>query len=444
MSFFFVFLCIALCALQNEKEQVKKESYREKRGLIICRVSTAEQKKGTSLDTQEIWGLKREFELEVKNACDPIKKDISGELFPKEFFDYIMDLVKKEKITHVFVYSFDRLSRSFSYGVWLVQSFWDNDVQIVTSTFMPDKNKHFDRIKVWFELLIAEVQHGDIEEKTKRGIIHKLRQGLWMREDPPWGFELVDGKLHVIEGFIEIIQFIFDTYILTENYAETARKTNDKYGGKYDKPLTSNNIRSIVNDIKYTGYYGFDGAIIGDIKTNNQPHKGMNAIDKITWDKAQSIIIKRRREKTKTSHKIPIIEEWKNFYGQEYVYEEIDHTPRCPHCYSADITKEGSQVRNGTLIRLYRCIKENFVFRSPSAAQIKKFNSFYPLRCMYCGSVDSFNVRNSQLTDYLEVVCKECGFLALVKKKDDLFPYDKDIRKEENRKTGKNKSEKKK
>lgn len=441
MSFLIVFVCVILCALSNGKESEKKVDNREKRGLIICRVSTAEQAKGTSLDTQEIWGFNSERELNVKNAANPIKKDISGELFPKEYYDQIMDLVKKEKITHVFVYSFDRLSRSFSYGVWLVQSLWDNDVQIVTSTFIPDKNKHFDRIKVWFELLIAEVQHGDIEEKTKRGILHKLSQGLWMRENPPWGFELVDGKLVIIQGFVEIIQFIFDTFILTESYPETARRTNEKYGSKYNSPLTRRNIRTIVTDIKYTGYYGFDGCIIGDMEAENQPHKGMAAIDKITYDKAQSIINKRIRDKTKKTQYSPIIEEWVNLYGQGYVFEKLDYPVSCPHCHSTNVTKEGSQVRNGTLVYLYRCkAEEKFVFRSPSATEIKDFKSAHPLRCMNCGAVDRFKVSNSQLTDFLEVICLECDHLVLVKKMDGLFPSDLDNR---NIKS-KNKSKKKK
>ena len=87
MSFFIVLLCIILCALHTEKEPQRKVDNREKRGLIICRVSTAEQKKNTSLDTQEEWGHRKEVEMAVKNGNEPIREDISGEMFPKEFYD---------------------------------------------------------------------------------------------------------------------------------------------------------------------------------------------------------------------------------------------------------------------------------------------------------------------------------------------------------------------
>jgi DNA invertase Pin-like site-specific DNA recombinase len=408
----------------NEKGPEKKVEICEKRGLIICRVSTAEQKKGTSLDTQEAWGIKKEIEMGVKNITEPIKQDISGEMFPKDFYDHVINLVKEKGITHIFVYSIDRLSRSFSYGVRLIQSLWDYDVQIVTKTMIPDKNKHTHRMQVWMSLFFAELELGGISERTRRGIIYKLEQGLWMRDKPPWGFELVDGKLRIIQGFIEIIQFVFNTFILTENYAETARRTNEKYRGKYNTPLSGGNIRAIITSIKYTGFYGFDGIKYGDLESENQPHKNMIAIDQITFEKAQSIINKRTRDKTKKPQYSPIIEEWVNLYGPEYVFDKLYYVPICPRCYSVNVTKEGSQIRSGTLIRQYLCKDEKFAFRSPSAKQIKDFKSLHPLRCMNCGTVDRFKVNDSQLTDFYEVVCKECDYLVLVKKNDNLFPMD--------------------
>ena len=203
---------------------------------------------------------------------------------------------------------------------------------------------------------------------------------------------------------------------MTENYADTARKTNEKYGSKYHPPLNHNKIRSIIIDIKYTGFYGFDGNIIGNLDLNNQPHEGMVAIDKLTYDKAQNIISKRRQDKSKKLHYPPIIKEWRKIYGPEYVFDKLDYSPRCPHCHSTDITKQGSQVRNGTLHRLYLCKKENFIFRSPSALQINYFKSLLWMRCMKCGTVDNFKVGDSKFVDFLEVICNECGYLVLVKK----------------------------
>ena len=90
----------------------KEMARRPKKGIVICRVSTAEQaKKGTSLESQETWGRNKAIELNVE-IIKIIKKDISGVRFAKDNYERILELIKVHNITHVFVHSFDRLSRS--------------------------------------------------------------------------------------------------------------------------------------------------------------------------------------------------------------------------------------------------------------------------------------------------------------------------------------------
>ena len=158
-----------------------------KKGIIICRVSTAEQaRKGTSLESQEAWGRKKAAEMNVE-IIKIIKEDISGERFLKENCESILKLVEEHDLTHIFVHSLDRLSRSFPYGVMLVQQLWEKDVQIVTSTFTPNPSKSNDRLQVWLSLLFAEIEHGGIHERTKRGIITRFKSGIYPLPWLPFG-----------------------------------------------------------------------------------------------------------------------------------------------------------------------------------------------------------------------------------------------------------------
>ena len=224
----------------------KKLVNKTKKGIIICRVSTAEQaRKGTSLESQETWGKNKAIELNVE-IIKIIKKDISGVKFAKDNYKYILNLVEVHSITHVFVQSFDRLSRSLPHGVILIQSLWDKSVQIVTSTFTPDSNKSNDRIQIWLPLLFAEMEHGSIHERTKRGMATKLTSGIYPLPWLPFGYERIDLKIFLKPEYKPIIQSIFDIFIQVKCYNGTARSINEEYGGKMDFTLQGREIIKIV------------------------------------------------------------------------------------------------------------------------------------------------------------------------------------------------------
>ena len=191
----------------------EKSTGKPKKGIIICRVSTAEQaKRGTSLESQEVWAKNKATELNVE-IIKTIREDISGKKFPKENYEFIVKLVEERAITHVFVYSLDRLSRSFPHGVMLIQSLWDRSVKIVTSTFMPNSDKSNERLQVWLSLLFAEMEHGGIHERTRRGMIAKFKGGIYPLPWLPFGYERIDLKIYLKPGYKPVIRFIFETFI---------------------------------------------------------------------------------------------------------------------------------------------------------------------------------------------------------------------------------------
>lgn len=352
-----------------------------------------------------------------------IKVDMSGEIFPEKYFDEIMDFVKKNDITHIFVYSFNRLSRSFPLGVYLVYTLWKNDVQIVTRGFTPDHTKHAHRIRVWMELLFSEMEHGGISENTRRGIIHKLKKGIYFREKPPWGYEKIGSKLFLIEKYKPIIIDIFDFFISTNSYAKVCRTINKKYEKILDEPLTKSNIYQIIHNRIYSGYYSYDGLLIGEDGEDDKPRPELQAVDEEIFQKANEIAWEKRNGPSKSDDLFSYsVEEWMDKYGPGYVVDYMDClTWRCPECHSTDLKMNGSQVRNGTAYKLFYCKDCNHHFRVSTATQIKHFTSIQPHRCMNCGTVDKFIVEDSQLSEYYRAVCKECGFEALVRKDKNFF-----------------------
>ncbi|MHA1783549.1 MAG: recombinase family protein [Promethearchaeota archaeon] len=390
------------------------------RGIVICRVSTTEQKQGTSLDTQLEWCEKKAKEMDVE-IREKIIEDLSGVIFPKKYFDKILKIVDDEKITHLIVYSIDRLSRSLPYGAALIDKLWEKNVKIVTRAFTPDKTKHNDKMQVWMTLLFSEMEYGGIHERTTRGIHHMLKEGKWP-VTAPFGYDKSDCKLFIIENYDKVIEFIFNTFIKRKSYANTARDTNIKFKDILDKKLIGSDIKKIVTNKVYTGFLEWSGNIFGENGGDN-PGENLKIIEQEVFEKAQKIVksieLKYGGRKIDSKYFMDLIEEYSPI-DLINAFENLAIV--CPNCRSIDLQKNGGAIHNGGWVQNYTCKSCSYRFRFPSAKQIKKIKSLNPLRCMKCGSSDCFDIENSQLFDFYKLTCKNCGYIALVEKKCNIFP----------------------
>jgi len=235
----------------------------KKMGLIICRVSTEEQaNRGASLESQENWAISEAGMMKVEVA-ERISEQISGRTFPSENETRILDIVEKKGITHLFVYSFDRLSRNFPRGVTLVDKLWSKGVVIVTNGFTPDPSRKEDRFRVWLDLLFAEMELDGIHERTAEGMITKLKKGEYCFPYIPFGCEKIDLRLKVKPDYREVISFVFTAFIRVRSYAGTARMVNEQYGRKMGFKLKPRDITVIVGNKVYLGFLSWNGEIFG-------------------------------------------------------------------------------------------------------------------------------------------------------------------------------------
>jgi DNA invertase Pin-like site-specific DNA recombinase/DNA-directed RNA polymerase subunit RPC12/RpoP len=398
-----------------------------KKGITICRVSTAEQAtKGASLESQEVWARDKATELGIK-IIKTFREGISGEKFPKENLDSILGLVEKEKITHLFVFSLDRLSRSFPYGVMLIQKLWDKGVKIITSTFAPNPNASNDRLQVWLSLLFAEMEYGGIHERTRRGMITKLKKGEYPLPYLPFGCERVDLKIYLRSEYRPLIQIIFETFIQKKSYEATARIVNQKYGKKMDFELKAWNIRKIIKDKTYLGYLSWSTNLFGE-GDENKPRKELRAIDERTFDRAQ-IVAQQISHRHSRNNLLPItpIEDWVDEYGSAFALNHFQNLKvHCPNCDSPILQSNGKEVIIGSLALKYICCKCGHHFRFPSGKQLKRVRNLSPLRCPKCGIADHFERdEKSNPTKSIIFKCLECGYSF--SHISSFFPYTKNI-----------------
>ena len=383
----------------------KKLASKPKKGIIICRVSSAEQaRKGTSLESQETGGRNKAIELNVE-VIKIIKEDISGVKFAKDNYEHILNLVEVHNITHVFVHSFDRLSRSLPYGVMLVQSLWDRGVKIVTSTFTANSDRSNDRLQVWLSLLFAEMEHGAIHERTKRGMVTKLASGIYPLPWLPFGYERIDLKIQLKSEYKPVIKFIFEIFIQVKCYNDTARRVSNEYGRKMDFILKGRDIRKIVQDKIYLGYLNWGGMLFGE-GDENKAREDLKAIDKKTFSMAQVVVdqIGHRYSRAGGSPIEKLVDE----YGTEATVDACNLNISCPKCGSVETQKNGKENVGEHIQLKYICVKCGHHFRFPSGRQRKKIEKTISFPCRNCGLKDHFVLERYQ-GSFWKLICKKCG-----------------------------------
>ena len=379
---------------------------KEKKAVGILRVSSDEQaRKGASLESQEEWIRKTVQEMNLK-IVKIIKDVVSGEIFPKKYFNEIVETVKKEKVQYLLVYSLDRLARNLPYGAFLLQKLYEiGKVKIVTSLGVFDLGNTVQRIQVEQFLVWAEMEQGSRSERTFRGMITRLEHGEWPLS-PPFGYEVVDGKLRLVEEYKPIIIFIFETFIMVRSYAQTARMVNKKYGKSVGFELTASKVKKIIQDKTYLGYLRWNGMIFGE-GDEKRPRQELRVIDEKIFNKAQAVAAQISKKYAKKD--LAIVERLIEEYGIEDTIEILNLKPSCPKCGSYNVQrngKEGEQLK-------FVCKDCNHQFRIPSKKQMKRLRENAYLSCPKCGSKELAVKKDG---NFIEIKCENCGHAEIYEK----------------------------
>jgi site-specific DNA recombinase len=142
----------------------------------------------------------------------------SGTTLLRPGLEAIRDLVAEGRIGAVLVYSPDRLSRHYAHQYLLQEEFSRCGVQLVflqaPSTQTPE-----DKLAVQLQSMIAEYEHAQIAERTRRGKRHRAQQGsVSVLVGAPYGYrymrksESAAAYYQVSETEAPVVREIFDAY----------------------------------------------------------------------------------------------------------------------------------------------------------------------------------------------------------------------------------------
>jgi site-specific DNA recombinase len=161
---------------------------------IYCRVSTAGQEDGTSLETQE--AACRAFAIDQGWVVTEVYREVftGAELFDRPQLGKLRDAIRRHEVDVVIAHALDRLTRNQAHlGVILSEADYAGvAIELVTERL---EDTPEGRLLQSVRGFVAEIERLKIAERTKRGRRARAEQGkLLPGSRPPYGYEWRDGN----------------------------------------------------------------------------------------------------------------------------------------------------------------------------------------------------------------------------------------------------------
>src|ERR1700680_2122837 len=160
---------------------------------IYARVSSEQQREANTIASQtaSLIEVAQGHDLEVPKEWVFEDDGYSGATLERPGLERVRDLAAEGQIQVVLAYSPDRLSRKYAYQVLLIEEFSRHGVETVFVK-APQGQSAEDNLVVQFQGMIAEYEHAQILERSRRGKRHHARQGhINVLCNAPYGYRYV-------------------------------------------------------------------------------------------------------------------------------------------------------------------------------------------------------------------------------------------------------------
>ena len=188
---------------------------------IYARVSTEKQEKQETIKSQLDALRSHAIEKKYVVTKEYIDEGYSGELLDRPGLDNLRDDARNKLFDAVLAHSPDRLSRKFIYLGLVDEEFKKIGIKIIFLNRPDSKETPEENLLTGIQGLIAEYEKAKILERTRRGRLHKVKNGILVGSIPPYGYRYVSGnKDKNIPGHYEIedkeaesVKLIFDMFV---------------------------------------------------------------------------------------------------------------------------------------------------------------------------------------------------------------------------------------
>ncbi|MBU9888649.1 MAG: recombinase family protein [Candidatus Omnitrophica bacterium] len=271
--------------------------------------------------------------------------------------------IRDKKINCVVVYKVDRLSRSLSDFVKLLQFFEEQKITFVSVTQHFNTNTSMGRLTLNILLSFAQFEREMISERTKDKMGAARKKGKWVGGRAPLGYDYdrLNKRIVVNPKEAELVREIFRLYFEKGSFLKVTTELNAK--GYHTKqiqgkkgllggvPFKNTNIRMIVNNATYIGKADYEGKLYQGL------HEAI--IDEETFWKAREQMKRNTRERN--------ISKNRKFQGP------LSGILRCAACNSSICHAFQNKNKKQRQYRYYVCL--NGIKRGRKVCPLKSFSA---------------------------------------------------------------------
>ena len=220
----------------------------------------------------------------------------SGGTLERPALQALVGDIERGHVDIVILYKIDRLTRSLRDFMKLLELFERYGVGFVSITQSFDTSDTLGRLVLNILLTFAQFEREMHADRISDKQLAMKRRGLWTGGIPPYGYDLVQGRLVINEAEAAVVRRIFDRFIATKSYGTVRRELEangirsktyvTKAGRRFgDTPIAHATIHHIIKN----------PFCVGDVPTRDGPMPGQHEpiIDRQTWQRAQDVRLER-------------------------------------------------------------------------------------------------------------------------------------------------------
>jgi site-specific DNA recombinase len=183
----------------------------------------------------------------------------------------LLDDIRARKIDVIVVYKVDRLTRSLADFAKLVELFDAHGVSFVSVTQQFNTTTSMGRLTLNVLLSFAQFEREVTSERIRDKIAASKRKGLWVGGTLPFGYEMKDGKIAIVEEEAKLVRLIFRRYLELGSVNELVRGLKERNIRTRTKRLATGATRGGIPFGRGALYYVLSNHFyIGEVKYKNE------------------------------------------------------------------------------------------------------------------------------------------------------------------------------
>ena len=260
-----------------------------KGAYIYTRVSTVMQTEGFSLDAQRERILEAAKYMHLRicgeySDAGSSGKNITGRL---QFQQMMADIAaKKDDVKYVLVFKLSRFGRNAADVLNSLQYMQDYGVNLFCVADNIDSAADSGKLLISVMSAVAEIERENILVQSMAGRKNKASKGGWNGGKAPYGYELQNGQMQIVEDEAAAIRDTFELYISTNKGATyVAKELNKRHTKKVKSPndvskFTTDFVKRVVDNPIYCGKIAYGRTVSEKIEGKRNEYHRINQKNK--------------------------------------------------------------------------------------------------------------------------------------------------------------------